>query len=95
MMYVHQTKLEVGAFAPGSGSRKCLFFLFFHQKMAMNLNCFAKYYRCSGQSGIEVRCHTESLAKFDDINRLSKYADKNGVSVMQLNLFYTNLSNQI
>ena len=63
--------------------------------MAMNLDCFAKYYRCSGQRGIEVRYHTESLAKFGDISRLSKYADKNGGSVMQLNLFYTNLSIQI
>ena len=63
--------------------------------MAMNLNCFAKYYRCSGQRGIEVRCHTESLAKFGDINRLSKYVGKNAEPVMQLNLFYTNLSIQI
>ena len=63
--------------------------------MAMNLGCFAKYYRCSGQRGIEVRYHTESLAKFGDISRLSNYACKKGGPVIQLNLFYTDLSIQI
>ena len=89
-MYVHR---HVRTKAMGQES--VYFFQFFHQKMAMSLNCFGKYYRYSGQRGIEVRHHTERLAKFANINRLSKYADKNGVSVMQLNLFYTNPSNQI
>ena len=81
-MYVHR-RVRTKAV----GQESVYFFQFSHQNMAMSLNCFGKYYRCSGQSSIEVRHHTESLAKFANINRLSKYADKNGGSVMQLNLF--------
>ena len=77
------------------GQESVYFFQFFHQKMATSLNCFDKYYRYNGQRGIGVRHHTGKLAKFVNISWLSKYADKNGVSVMQLDLFYTDPSNQI